>query len=116
MVTTRSMDINYNNQNGEVQDVSHENSPELRVYRGNCHCGTFVYEIEVPEIKSVFECNCSICCKKAYIWLRLDSDTGIKVVKGTKDALTEYTFGPKKIRHKVSGGFISLSPDKRNSG
>ncbi|KAF6804245.1 glutathione-dependent formaldehyde-activating gfa [Colletotrichum sojae] len=100
MVTSRSMEINYDNQSVGVSDGHHESELELRVYRGNCHCGAFVYEIEVPEIKSVFECNCSICSKKAYIWLRLDSDMKIKVVKGTVGALTEYTFGPKKIRHK----------------
>lgn len=73
----------------------------LRTYRGNCHCGAFVYEVQVPEIKSVFECNCSICHKKGYLWVFPGGAGDFRVVKGSDDALTGYSFGPKKLVHKV---------------
>ncbi|KAK3347015.1 Mss4-like protein [Lasiosphaeria hispida] len=69
----------------------------LKTYRGNCHCGAFVYEVELPEIKAVSACNCSICTKKGYLWVK---PSEIKVVKGDEDALTGYTFGSKTFYHK----------------
>lgn len=71
----------------------------LKTYRGNCHCGAFVYEVELPEIKAVSTCNCSICTKKGYLWVK---PSEIKVVKGAEDALTGYTFGSNTFYHKVS--------------
>lgn len=71
----------------------------LKTYRGNCHCGAFVYEVELPEIKAVSTCNCSICSKKGYLWVK---PSEIKVVKGSEDALTAYTFASNTFYHKVS--------------
>lgn len=71
-----------------------------KTYRGNCHCGAFVFEMDAPEIKSVGECNCSICHRKAYLWVFPGKDN-FRVVKGGVDQLTSYTFGSKKMEHKV---------------
>lgn len=71
-----------------------------KTYRGNCHCGAFVYEAQLPEIKSATECNCSICYKKGYLWL-MPPPGAFKVVKGSEDDLTAYTFGPGTTLHKV---------------
>ncbi|GAB1317432.1 Glutathione-dependent formaldehyde-activating enzyme [Madurella fahalii] len=71
---------------------------ELRTYRGNCHCGAFVYEAELPEIRSVYDCNCSICHKKGYLWVF--AEARFEIVKGTDDVLTRYNFGPNKFTHK----------------
>jgi hypothetical protein len=79
--------------------MAESSSPDLKTYRGNCHCGAFVFEIQCPEITSVWTCGCSICAKKAYDWI-LDVAAGnYKVVKGSEDDLTAYTFGPKKLEH-----------------
>ena len=75
------------------------NQPSIKTYRGNCHCAAFIYEVELPEIKAVTACNCSICTKKGYLWVK---PSEIKVVKGDEDALTDYTFGSKTFHHKVS--------------
>lgn len=72
----------------------------LRTYRGNCHCGAFVYEINVPEVKSVAECNCSICYKKGYIRLFLEKKN-FRVAKGDITQLSSYTFGGKRAEHQV---------------
>ena len=75
-----------------------EESP--KTYRGNCHCGAFIFELTSPEIKTVFECNCSICSKKGYAWLFPGADN-FKPVKGDVKDLTEYTFNDGNYIHRV---------------
>lgn len=81
--------------------TAQDESTALRTYRGNCHCGAFVYEAELPEITTVTECSCSICRKKGYLSVSTNEEKHFRVVKGSLDALSEYTFGAKKLRHKV---------------
>ncbi|KAF9774547.1 hypothetical protein IL306_007433 [Fusarium sp. DS 682] len=69
-------------------------------YRGNCHCGAFVFEIGIPEIKSVMACNCSICTKKGYLLLFPGGLDDLKIVKGSIEDLTNYTFSKGKLHHK----------------
>ncbi len=73
----------------------------LRTYRGNCHCGAFVYEAELPEITTVTECPCSICRKKGYLFVLTNSKKNFSVVRGSLESLSEYTFGTKAMHHKV---------------
>lgn len=68
-------------------------------YRGNCHCAAFVFEIELPEIRSARECNCSICVKKGYMWVVTENRPTI--VRG-EDALVGYRFASKTMEHHVS--------------
>lgn len=72
----------------------------LKSYRGNCHCGAFVFELNVPEIKLANECNCSICKKKGYMFT-FPGDA-MTVVKG-EDSLKEYTFNEGNTKHRVGG-------------
>lgn len=65
---------------------------DLKSYRGSCHCGAFVYEAKLPEIKAFSECNCSICHKLGYAWL-FPGQGGLDIVKGSTGDLTAYTFG-----------------------
>ncbi|KAI0966865.1 glutathione-dependent formaldehyde-activating enzyme [Xylaria arbuscula] len=76
-----------------------EQQAPLKTYRGNCHCAAFVYEITLPEIKQGAECNCSICYKKAAIWV-FPKPSDVKFVKGDASGLTDYTFNNKKFAHK----------------
>ncbi|OIW31745.1 glutathione-dependent formaldehyde-activating enzyme [Coniochaeta ligniaria NRRL 30616] len=69
----------------------------LKSYRGNCHCGAFVFELKVPEIKVASECNCSICKKKGYLFT-FPGD-GMTVVKG-EGSLKEYTFSEGNTKHR----------------
>ncbi|KAG6366312.1 hypothetical protein INS49_000489 [Diaporthe citri] len=69
----------------------------LKTYRGNCHCGAFIYEARLPEITSYTECNCSICRKKGYAYL-VPEGGQVDVVKGSIDELTSYAFN--------TGGFV----------
>lgn len=77
------------------------NTAPQSAYRDSCHCGEFVYEVHLPDIKSVFECNCSICYKKGYLWL-FPGDAKFSIIQGDDCTLTAYAFGPQKLTHRVS--------------
>ncbi|KAF9878115.1 glutathione-dependent formaldehyde-activating enzyme [Colletotrichum karsti] len=101
MVTTRSMKSE-GDQQPEPREVEGQKPDGPRLYRGNCHCGEFVYEAELPEIRSAMECNCSICHKKGYLWVFPAEGSKFEIIKGTKDSLTQYAFGKKSLAHKAS--------------
>ncbi|EGY13979.1 uncharacterized protein VDAG_00661 [Verticillium dahliae VdLs.17] len=73
---------------------------DLTTYRGNCHCGAFVFEVDLPVLTSVTECNCSICRRKGYIGDFPISRDVFRIVKGNEDDLAVYEFGAKKYQHK----------------
>ncbi|KAI1824188.1 glutathione-dependent formaldehyde-activating enzyme [Xylaria intraflava] len=75
-----------------------ETQAPLKTYRGNCHCKAYVYEITLPEIKQAVECNCSICYKKAAIWV-FPSPSNVKFVKGDRSTLSSYTFNQRKYAY-----------------
>ncbi|OAA49624.1 glutathione-dependent formaldehyde-activating enzyme [Metarhizium rileyi] len=81
--------------------ASADTQQTLRTYRGNCHCKAFVYEIQVPEIKAVKQCNCSICHKKGYLWVLPETVDHFKIVKGCQDTLSSYGFNAKNRIHKA---------------
>ncbi|KAL7938807.1 Mss4-like protein [Trichoderma chlorosporum] len=91
---------------------------ETVTYRGNCHCGNFVYETKLPEIKSAFDCNCSICTKKGYLWV-FPGKGNVNIVKGSLEGLTAYQFGAKKLNHlfcPTCASTIAASQDDEESG
>lgn len=86
----------------ESEQQQQQQPPVLKTYRGNCHCGAFVYEARLPGIDSAHECNCSICYKKGYLWLFVGDEPGdFTVVRGEESQLSVYTFGGHNIQHKV---------------
>jgi hypothetical protein len=70
-----------------------------KTYRGNCHCGAFVFEVEAPEIKSVSDCKCSICSKRGYKWLVPQKPL---VIIKDEGKLVHYSFASKRMDHQVS--------------
>ncbi|KAI0100611.1 glutathione-dependent formaldehyde-activating enzyme [Nemania sp. FL0031] len=86
-----------------------EQQAELKTYRGNCHCAAFIYEITLPEIKQASACNCSICYKKAALWV-FPKPTDVKFVKGDPSALTDYTFNKKQFTHKARSSACIFCP------
>lgn len=75
-----------------------ESTPELKTYQGNCHCGAFKFNIKIPELTSVTECNCSICFKKGYKWVF--PGPGCFTVEKGEGNLKDYRFGKCSILHK----------------
>ncbi|KAK3898450.1 hypothetical protein C8A05DRAFT_37960 [Staphylotrichum tortipilum] len=69
----------------------------VKTYRGNCHCGAFVFEVDAPEITKGSDCNCSICTKRAYLWLVPEKPI---VVVRDEGKLVGYRFASKNMDHK----------------
>lgn len=78
-----------------------QDEPSRRTYQGNCHCGNFVYEVDLPELRSVVECDCSFCSRTGSLYVLTDEESNFRVVKGTEETLKSYTFGPGNKIHKV---------------
>ena len=68
-----------------------------QTYSGGCHCGAVRYEADVDFSQDTLKCNCSIC-RKARAWLVAVGGDDFRLLSGA-DALTEYRFGPQRIRH-----------------
>lgn len=66
-------------------------------YTWSCHCWKVAYEIESPEIQKWMMCNCSYCSRKWFI-LHFLPETNFTLT-AWKDALTEYKFNKKQIKH-----------------
>ncbi|KAK4158093.1 hypothetical protein C8A00DRAFT_11153 [Chaetomidium leptoderma] len=77
-----------------------ETEQPTKTYRGNCHCGAFVFEIDAPEIKSVGDCKCSICSKRGYLWLVPQNPPTIVKDEGK---LVSYAFASKNMDHQFCG-------------
>ncbi|KAI0132536.1 glutathione-dependent formaldehyde-activating enzyme [Xylariales sp. AK1849] len=71
----------------------------LKTYRGNCHCGTYIFEAKLPEIKVARSCNCSICHKGGALW-GMPEPGNLKFVKGDASTLTNYKFGKELFSFK----------------
>ncbi len=75
----------------------------MEKYRGSCHCGAVVFEIETdfPELTM---CDCSICRRKNALMVKVHEDR-FRLLSG-EDSLTEYQFHTMTARHffcKVCG-------------
>ncbi|MFV8783208.1 GFA family protein [Microbulbifer sp. SA54] len=66
-------------------------------YRGSCHCGAVVFEVEAPEEVEADYCNCSICRKSGYLHLIVPRSRFV-LVRG-EDALSTYTFNTGVAQH-----------------
>lgn len=66
-------------------------------YKGSCHCGAVVFEVE-GELKQVTECNCSICSRKGALLWFVPRDK-LRLLT-PEEALSTYTFGQERISHR----------------
>ncbi|KAI0899694.1 glutathione-dependent formaldehyde-activating enzyme [Annulohypoxylon nitens] len=71
----------------------------LKTFRGSCHCGEYIYEVDLSENFEPTECNCSFCYKKGALWI-VPKPENFRFVKGDINTLTNYTFGLKTFNHK----------------
>ncbi|TFB06725.1 hypothetical protein CCMA1212_000433 [Trichoderma ghanense] len=77
-----------------------QNPPNRRTYRGSCHCGAFTYEIDLPELKIVVECDCSFCSRMGNLYVPTSEEANFRVANGSEEDLKSYTFGPGSKIHK----------------
>ena len=68
----------------------------MQTYRGSCHCGSVVFQIET-EIDQVSVCDCSICCKKGILHYPVQ-DKHFTLIEG-RESLSLYQFGTHKASH-----------------
>lgn len=71
---------------------------QLKMYRGNCRCADFIYQIQLEERQKALSCTCSFCVKSGAIWQLPLSD--IDFVRGAMDMLASIAYGQRE--HKVS--------------
>jgi hypothetical protein len=64
----------------------------MQTYRGSCHCGAILFEIETdfPELTT---CDCSICRRKNALMVKVHEDQ-FKLLSGDQ-SLSEYRFHTK---------------------
>jgi hypothetical protein len=60
-----------------------------QVYRGNCHCGAYRFEVDLVDPISASSCNCSLCSKLGALWGFVASGS-VNVTKGDKTNLKTY--------------------------
>ena len=68
-----------------------------QTYVGGCHCGEVRYEADIDLAQGTVKCNCSVCSKSRAWLAAVDSDS-FRLLSG-QDALNEYQFGGRNIRH-----------------
>ena len=67
------------------------------IYKGGCHCGAVMFEVETVVITEVHECNCSICSKSGFLHLIVPK-SAFNLITGN-DNLNEYTFNSGTAKH-----------------
>lgn len=55
----------------------------MQTYRGSCHCGAIVFEIDT-KLTAFTKCDCSLCRKKNAVMTRVHEDQ-FRLLKGEKD-------------------------------
>lgn len=66
-------------------------------HTGGCHCGRVRFAVEAPADIEAVECNCSMCCKVAYLHLIVPR-AQFTLLSGEAD-LTTYTFNTGVAKH-----------------
>ena len=72
----------------------HEGEP---LHRASCHCDRVSVNVFAALPNEIYDCNCSICTKKAYLHWFVPKDRVQIDVKD--DALATYTFNTGRAKH-----------------
>jgi len=70
---------------------------EMRVHKGECHCGAVRFEFDAPAKVDVTDCNCSMCDMTGYEHVFV-SQENLRFLSG-EDQLTEYRFNTGQAVH-----------------
>jgi hypothetical protein len=66
-------------------------------YKGSCHCGKIVFEVE-GELQGAMACNCSICSRKgSLLWFVPREQLNVLT---PEEAIGTYTFNKRVIKHR----------------
>ena len=69
---------------------------ETPTYRGSCHCGKVVFEINAA-VERGLRCNCSLCRRKGAV-MALVPEAAFRLISG-EDALRLYQYNTMVARH-----------------
>ncbi len=69
----------------------------LRKFRGSCHCGAVVFQVQATDRVEVEDCNCSICQKSGFLHLIVPKSR-FSITQG-QEALSCYTFNTGVAKH-----------------
>ena len=67
------------------------------IYKGSCHCGNVVYEVE-GELNGAMSCNCSICSRKGWLLWFVPRET-FRLITPDENMGT-YLFNKHVIKHR----------------
>lgn len=70
--------------------------PEMKSYRGQCHCGAVRYTVST-DLTNLFDCNCSRCRRVASVMSAVPA-TAFTLEVGAEE-LTRYSFNHHAIDH-----------------
>lgn len=87
------------------------------IYKGSCHCGAVIFEVEALEHLEVEDCNCSICTKTGFLHLIVPLSK-FELISGG-DKLETYTFNTGVAKHtfcKACGVKPFYTPRSNPSG
>lgn len=71
---------------------------DVLTYTGGCHCGAVRFEVDADLNKAVLDCNCSMCTKKGFLHVIVESNQ-FRLLSGAQDLL-EYRFGTGVAVHR----------------
>ena len=69
----------------------------LATHRGGCHCGRVRFEVDVPVLPEVVDCNCSVCRMTGFLHLIVPA-ARFRLLSGAEE-LTDYRFNTGAARH-----------------
>ena len=69
----------------------------METYRGGCHCGRVVFEVEAAPTHLV-SCNCSLCSTKGALYLPVGEISSVSIVSGESE-LIPYSFNTGAAKH-----------------
>jgi hypothetical protein len=84
--------------------------PELKLYKGSCHCGAIAFEVQTTLSPAV-RCNCSLCRRKGAV-MALVAPEHFSLLRG-EDQLSLYQFNTRTAKHyfcKVCGIYTFHRP------
>jgi hypothetical protein len=79
-------------------------TPDLKPLMGGCHCGAVRFQVMVPGVVDVQNCNCSMCDKVGFLHL-IVPESRFQLTQGA-DQITTYSFNTQTAKHtfcKVCG-------------
>lgn len=71
----------------------------MKKYNGSCHCKAVTFTLEVPEITTALQCNCSICRRKNAVMSSEYFSPAQFTLTSDKSSLSVYQWGDKDVNH-----------------